>query len=66
MRNKREWEIFIGSLPSNCDERELAQYFKERKVQITNIRILKNEQGESKCVGFGLCLDDESLRKAQA
>jgi len=23
MRNKRDWEIFIGSLPTNADEREL-------------------------------------------
>lgn len=64
MRNKRDWEIFIGSLPNNADESELTEYFRSKKVRITNVRILKNERGESKCVGFGLCLDDESVRRA--
>lgn len=45
MRNKRDWEIFIGSLPSNSDERELEDYFRSRGVRITNIRILRNDQG---------------------
>ena len=39
-------------------------FFRDKGVKITNIRILKNEQGESKCVGFGLCLDEDSVRKA--
>lgn len=64
MRNKRDWEIFIGSLPSNSDERELEDYFRSKGIRITNIRILRNEQGESKCVAFGLCLDSESIKKA--
>ena len=42
----------------------MTDYFRSRKVRITNIRILRNERGESKCVGFGLCLDDESTRRA--
>lgn len=57
MRNKRDFEIFIGSLPANADERELADFFKQKKVKITNLRVLRNDKGESKCVGFGLCLD---------
>ena len=64
MRNRKDWEIFIGSLPSNCDERELSMFFKDKKIKITNIRVLRNEQGESKCVGFGLCLDEDSARRA--
>lgn len=43
MRNKRDWEIFIGSLPSNSDERELEDYFRSRGVRITNIRILRSK-----------------------
>jgi hypothetical protein len=39
-------------------------YFTERKVKVANIRILKNEQGESKCVGFGLCLNEDEVRRA--
>ena len=42
MRNKREFEIFIGSLPPNADERELQEYFNNKKVKVTNIRILKS------------------------
>lgn len=64
MRNKRDFEIFIGSLPANADERELADFFKQKKVKITNLRVLRNDKGESKCVGFGLCLDKESVRRA--
>lgn len=64
MRNKREFEIFIGSLPNNADERELASFFKSKRVKITNIRVLRNDKGESKCVGFGLCLDRDSVKRA--
>jgi hypothetical protein len=42
MRNKREFEVFIGSLPTNADEHELAEYFRSKKVKITNIRILRS------------------------
>lgn len=45
MRNKRDLEIFIGSLPPNCDERELKEYFKSKKVKVANIRILRNDKG---------------------
>lgn len=64
MRNKKDYELFIGSLPPNADERELAEYFRKKKVKITNIRVLRNDRGESKCVGFGLCLDKDSIRNA--
>jgi len=43
MRNKREYEVFIGSLPTNADEGELAEYFRNKKVKITNIRILRSK-----------------------
>jgi RNA recognition motif-containing protein len=43
MRNKREFEIFIGSLPTNADERELTDFFKQKKVKITNLRILRSK-----------------------
>lgn len=42
MKNKRDWEIFIGSLPNNSDERELEDFFKSRKVKITNVRVLRS------------------------
>ena len=42
MRNKKDFEIFIGSLPTNADGRELASYFRSKRVKITNIRILKS------------------------
>ena len=42
MRNKREFELFIGSLPSNADERELSEFFKKKKVKITNLRVLRS------------------------
>lgn len=42
MRNKKEWEIFIGSLPNNTDERELDDFFKEKGVRIANIRLLRS------------------------
>ena len=64
MRNKRDWEVFIGSLPGNADETELAEYFRSKRIRITNIRILRNDKGQSKCVGFGLCLDEDSTRRA--
>ena len=41
MRNKKDYEVFIGSLPPNADERELSDFFRQKKVKITNIRILK-------------------------
>jgi hypothetical protein len=42
MKNKRDFEIFIGSLPTNADERELSEYFASKKVKITNIRVLRS------------------------
>ena len=42
----------------------MGAYFRSKKIKITNIRILRNEKGDSKCVGFGLCLDDDSTRRA--
>jgi hypothetical protein len=42
MRNKRDYEVFIGCLPSNADERELGDFFKNKKVKITNLRILRS------------------------
>ena len=42
MRNKKDYELFIGSLPPNADERELAEYFRKKKVKITNIRVLRS------------------------
>lgn len=42
MRNKQDFEIFIGSLPTNADERELMEYFRSRKVRITNLRVLRS------------------------
>ena len=42
MRNKKEWEIFIGSLPSNADERELLDFFKSKKIRMTNVRVLRS------------------------
>lgn len=42
MKNKRDFEIFIGSLPSNADEAELNDFFKHKKVKITNLRILRS------------------------
>lgn len=64
LRNKRDWEIFIGSLPPNADEKELTEYFKSKKIKVANIRILRNDKGESKCVGFALCLSNEAVSKA--
>ena len=42
MRNKRDFELFIGSLPSNADERELSEFFRKKKVKITNLRVLRS------------------------
>lgn len=64
LRNKRDWEVFVGSLPANADEKELKEYFKSKKVKVANIRILRDDKGESKCVGFALCLNEESVERA--
>lgn len=56
--------MFIGSLPSNADERELEDFLRSKGVRVTNVRVLRNDQGESKCVAFALCLDSESAKKA--
>ena len=42
MRNKREFELFIGSLPTNADEKELAEFFRSKRIKITNLRILRS------------------------
>ena len=42
MKNKRDYEIFIGSLPTNADEKELSDFFRHKKVKITNLRILRS------------------------
>ncbi len=42
MKNKRDFEIFIGSLPTNADERELQDFFRQKKVKVTNLRILRS------------------------
>ena len=64
MKNKKEWKVFIGSLPPNADEREIEEFLRTKKVRIANVRVLRNDQGESKCVAFALCLDDESTKRA--
>jgi len=42
----------------------LKDYFKTKGIKVGNIRILRNDKGESKCVGFALCLSDEAVSKA--
>lgn len=42
MRNKRDWEMFIGSLPSNADERELEDFLRSKGVRVTNVRVLRS------------------------
>ena len=42
MKNKRDFQVFIGSLPPNAQERELSDFFNEKKVKITNLRILRS------------------------
>lgn len=49
----------------------MAEYFKSKKIKVTNIRILRSniffildDKGESKCVGFALCLSNEAVSKA--
>lgn len=43
LRNKRDWEIFIGSLPANSDERELKDYFRTKGIKVANIRLLRSK-----------------------
>jgi hypothetical protein len=43
MRNKRDFEIFIGSLPPNADEKEIKEYFKSKKIKVANIRLLRSK-----------------------
>ena len=42
MKNKRDFEVFIGSLPPNAEERELSDFFREKKVKMTNLCILRS------------------------
>ena len=46
------------------DENILRGYFKDRGVNLFLVRILKDEKGFSKGIGFGLCENKEHFEKA--
>jgi RNA recognition motif-containing protein len=64
MENKTDLEIFIGGVPYEMDENSLRSFFKENNVNLFLVRILKDEKGFSKGIGFGLCENKEHLSKA--
>lgn len=55
IENKHELEIFIGGVPYEMEEHTLKDFFKEKGVNLFLVRILKDEKGFSKGIGFGLC-----------
>lgn len=55
MENKHELEIFIGGVPYEMEEGSLKAFFKDKGVNLFLVRILKDDKGFSKGIGFGLC-----------
>lgn len=55
MDNKNELEIFIGGVPYEMDENSIRKFFKEKGVNLFLVRLLKDQKGFSKGIGFGLC-----------
>ena len=66
MENKRELEIFIGGVPYEIEEPVLRDFFREKGVNLFLVRLLKDEKGFSKGIGFGLCENHEHFEKAIA
>ena len=64
MDNKHELEIFIGSIPYEIEESVLKTFFKENGVNLFLVRILKDEKGFSKGIGFGICENHDHFEKA--
>jgi RNA recognition motif-containing protein len=64
MENKNDLEIFIGGVPYEMDENTLRGYFKDHDVNLFLVRILKDEKGFSKGIGFGLCENREHFERA--
>ena len=64
MDNKHELEIFIGGVPYEMEEHTLRTFFKEKGVSLFLVRILKDEKGFSKGIGFALCENKENFEKA--
>ena len=64
MDNKHELEIFIGGVPYEMDENSLRRFFLEGGVNLFLVRILKDEKGFSKGIGFGLCENRDHFEKA--
>lgn len=46
------------------DENILRSFFKENNVNLFLVRILKDEKGFSKGIGFGLCENKEHFERA--
>ena len=64
IENKNELEIFIGGIPYEMDENVLRGYFKDHNVNLFLVRILKDEKGFSKGIGFGICENKEHFARA--
>ena len=54
-------EVFIGNIARGVDENAILGFFKSKGVEFVEVRMLKNENGEFKGIGFGLCVDDASV-----
>jgi RNA recognition motif-containing protein len=64
MENKRQLEIFIGGVPYEMDEQMLRNFFADHAVNLFLVRILKDEKGFSKGIGFALCENHDHFARA--
>ena len=55
MENKHDLEVFIGGVPYEMEEDTLKDFFRDNGASLFLVRILKDEKGFSKGIGFGLC-----------
>ncbi|CAD8049607.1 unnamed protein product [Paramecium primaurelia] len=61
---KKEQEIFIGGLDFKISEDEIKNEFKNRGVELFNLRLLRGQDGQSKGSAFGVCKTKEMVSVA--
>ncbi|CAK90580.1 unnamed protein product (macronuclear) [Paramecium tetraurelia] len=61
---KKEQEIFIGGLDFKITEDEIKNEFKNRGVELFNLRLLRGQDGQSKGSAFGVCRTKEMVSVA--
>ncbi|KRX08732.1 P-loop containing nucleoside triphosphate hydrolase [Pseudocohnilembus persalinus] len=63
-RNKKNLEVFIGGLPFNANEQQLADHFRSKGIECFELRLLYGDDGSCKGLGFALLKNTNYVQKA--